>query len=334
MRHAVLTGGLLWLGLAAAVVPAAAAADHFPVQAERIDAFRIGSGETRFGPLRFVGGLHLIGGHRHLGAYSGFRFRDGDGGRFVAVADTGFFFLGRVERDKKGRPVGIAEASLSEMRDENGHAQRQKYLTDAEGLSLRGDIASVSFERTDRVTEYRLTGDEVSLPLRNVPIIIPDRELRNNGGLETLVRTPEDSAFEGARIVIAETSVDANGNLLAAVLEGPRKGQFTVRQSGRFSPTDGVVLPDGRLLLLERAFSLARGVGMQLRMIDLDSIRPGAVVDGEIILTTDMRYQIDNMEGIDAFRAEDGSLHIGMISDDNHSLLQRTLYLEFVLDEQ
>ncbi|MCP1199999.1 esterase-like activity of phytase family protein [Notoacmeibacter sp. MSK16QG-6] len=328
-------GALMSAALIAVVCASIPAkAERFTVRTETIERFRIGSDETNFGPLKFVGGLNLIGGHRHLGAFSAFRYRDGDGGRFVAVSDTGFFFFARIKRDADGRPASIADASLSEMTDETGKAQRAKYLSDAEGLSLSGDTASVAFERVDRIVEFQLEGDSATPLSTRVPIIIPERELRRNGGLEALVRTPDDSVFKGARIAIAETSIDRNGNILAAVLEGPRRGEFSVRKSGRFSPTDAAILPDGRLLLLERSFSMARGVGMQLRMIDLDAIRPGAVVDGDVVLTTDMRYQIDNMEGIDAFRTSDGAVRVGLISDDNRSLLQRTLYLEFEIETQ
>ena len=44
-----------------------------------------------------------------------------------------------------------------------------------------------------------------------------------------------------------------------------------------------------------------------------------------------MSYQIDNMEGIDAWTRADGQVMVSLISDDNHSILQRNLYLEFAL---
>ena len=47
----------------------------------------------------------------------------------------------------------------------------------------------------------------------------------------------------------------------------------------------------------------------------------------------DMRDQIDNMEGLDVWQAEDGSTRLSMVSDDNHSIVQRNLYLEFRLAE-
>jgi hypothetical protein len=46
-----------------------------------------------------------------------------------------------------------------------------------------------------------------------------------------------------------------------------------------------------------------------------------------------MSYQIDNMEGLDVWRRADGVLMVSIVSDDNQSLLQRNLYLEFRLDE-
>jgi hypothetical protein len=60
-------------------------------------------------------------------------------------------------------------------------------------------------------------------------------------------------------------------------------------------------------------------------------IKPGALVDGKTIFEADAGEQIDNMEGLDAFRAADGSIHLIMVSDDNHSILQRNLMLEFRL---
>jgi len=44
-----------------------------------------------------------------------------------------------------------------------------------------------------------------------------------------------------------------------------------------------------------------------------------------------MSYQIDNMEAMDVWTREDGAVMVSLMSDDNHSILQRNLYLEFVL---
>lgn len=110
--------------------------------------------------------------------------------------------------------------------------------------------------------------------------------------------------------------------MLAAILDGPLKGRFTVRHYDDYDVSDGVFLPDGDMLLLERRFDFAHGIGMRLRRIAGGDIKPGAVVDGTVIFEANADEQIDNMEGIDAFRAEDGTIHLIMVSDDNHSILQ------------
>ena len=43
--------------------------------------------------------------------------------------------------------------------------------------------------------------------------------------------------------------------------------------------------------------------------------------------------RIDNMEGITAWRDENGDTRIAILSDDNYSRIQRTLLLEFRLDK-
>ena len=98
-----------------------------------------------------------------------------------------------------------------------------------------------------------------------------------------------------------------------------------------FDVSDCAVLPDHELLLLERRFTWTTGVAMRLRRIPLQTLAPGAVVDGKQIVTADMGYQIDNMEGLSVHRSSNGEILLTMVSDDNFSLLQRTILLQFAL---
>src|SRR6201999_78724 len=97
--------------------------------------------------------------------------------------------------------------------------------------------------------------------------------------------------------------------------------------------SDAVLLPSGDLLVLERKFSWLAGVGIRIRRIALKSLAPGAIVDGPSIFNADLGQEIDNMEGIDARVTADGDTVLTMVSDDNFSLLQRTLLLQFTLME-
>lgn len=338
-RSAALGGVVLCiLPLAYALYPTGgAAAPSAPVEKIEITSspirnFRIGSEETRFGPLTFVGGLEMTSDARDFGSLSAFRFRK-PGSDFIGVADTGFWFFGRVDHDPEGRPSGFSDFTMQAMVDREGRPIDSKWQTDAEGLGIRGGIATAGFERNHRISEFHIDPADMKAPIRDLDFLVPRKEMRMNRGFETVTYAPEDSPLKGARVIVSERSLDKNGNQFAAILEGPQKGIFTVRRSGDFDITDGAFLPNGDLLLLERSFSYAHGVAMQFRRIAGSTIGPGKIADGPVLLKADMSYQIDNMEGLDVWRRGDGALMVSVVSDDNQSLLERNLYLEFRLDE-
>lgn len=289
-------------------------------------------GAPRMAPgLTFVGGIELSSPEPLFGAFSSIRFRDRE--RFLGVFDTGYFIEGRIARDAAGHLSGVADIRLAPLLDADGKANSSKYMVDAESLALDGDRAYVGFEQRHRVVAYEPLSD-LGHARASQPLALPFdvRRLRSNGGIEALLLSPPASPLAGALIALAEKSVDENGNNYAGILSGPLQGEFRVKPHDGFEITDGAFLPNGDLLLLERRFSIATGVGMRLRRIEGSIIRPGAVVDGPIIFEADNRSQIDNMEGLDAIMADDGSIHLIVVSDDNHSILQRTLMLEFRLE--
>lgn len=329
-RHAAGAAVAACLGL----VPAKGLAQEIALtmQSAQVSHFRIGFGDRDFGPLTFVGGLELAADSRHFGAISALRFRDG-GTRFLAVTDNGFWLGGEIERDAGGVPTGWANVIMEEIKGRNGLPLANKYEADAESLALGNGVATVGFERFHRLTEYQLGDGMPGAANGRVDFLVPANELRDNRGFECIAVSPKDSPLAGARVAVTEKSLDKKGNIFGSVLEGARRGIFTVAKSGVFDITDCAFLPGGDLVLLERRYSMGTGVGMQLRRIAGSRIAKGAVLDGDVLFSGGMQYQIDNMEGADIWRAPDGTLRLSLISDDNHSLLQRNLYLEFVITE-
>jgi hypothetical protein len=302
------------------------------ISARPIDRFHIGRDEKRFGPLEFVGGLEMTSPSRDFGALSAFRFLK-PGSNFIGVADTGFWFFGTVTHDADKRPSGMRNFRMQEMVDEAGQLIDEKGQVDAEGLAVKNGIATVGFERNPRVAQFSIAPKDMKPPFRQLDFLVPAWELRRNRGFETITHANPHGQHEGGLVVVSEKSLDKSGNIYAAVIEGPHKGVFTVKRNGDFDITDGAFLPDGDLLLLERSYSMARGVKIRLRRIYGESVEKGAVADGPVLMEADMSYQIDNMEGLDVWTRDDGALMVSLISDDNHSILQRNLYLEFVLHE-
>ncbi len=309
------------------------AVEQVEISARPISNFRIGSSEARFGPLEFVGGLEMTSPSRDFGGLSSFRFLK-PGSDFIGVSDSGFWFFGSVARDADGKPTGFDNFRMQQMYDRAGKLSGNKWQVDAESLAVKDGVATVGFERDHRISQFRIEPDGMKPAFKDLDFLIPKRELRQNRGFETLAHAHPYGQHEGGLVAVSEKSLDKDGNIFAAIIEGPNKGIFTVKRNGEFDITDGAFLPNGDLLLLERSFSMATGVKMRLRRIYGESIAKGAVADGPVLFEADMLYQIDNMEGMDVWTREDGAQMVSLISDDNHSLIQRNLYLEFVLHDE
>jgi hypothetical protein len=115
------------------------------------------------------------------------------------------------------------------------------------------------------------------------------------------------------------------------LIGGPSPGQFSVLRTNDYDISDATLLTSGDLLILERKFSYTKGVGIRIRRMPLASVKPAALIEGPTIFEADLGYEIDNMEGIDAHVTADGETVLTMISDDNFSMIQRTLLLQFTL---
>lgn len=329
----VAAGGLFAFASQQPVRAAAGTVESIKVTAKPIANFRIGSSETRFGPLEFVGGLDLTSPSSTFGGMSGFRFLT-PGGDFIGVSDTGYWFFGTVARDVEGRPSGFSDFRTQAMHDPGGSVTDDRWGVDAEGLAVKDGIATVSFERAHRVEQFRIDPNGMGRPIKKLDFLVPRRELRVNQAFETVAHAQPHGQHEGALVAVTERSLDRDGNIFAAILEGPNKGIFKIRRDSEFDVTDGAFLPNGDLLLLERAFSFTRGVRMRLRRIYGESVAKGAVADGPVLFEAGMSYQIDNMEGLDVWTRADGAQMVSVISDDNRSLIQRNLYLEFILHDE
>lgn len=303
----------------------------FDVQSRFIEDFRIGSNDKQFGPLQFVGGLEMIGSSSDFGAISGIALAD-DQSKFVAVADTGFWLRGEIERDENNNPTGLAGVSMSEITGKSGAPISEKWQADAEGIIVEDQNIIVSFERAHRIANYTTQSGETPKFENEFSPPVPLYELRSNAGFEGIAIAPKTTPFGGALVGISEKSLDKNKNTMGFVRsQNGDSFEFSVNRKDDFNVTDLAFLPNGNLIILERRFNVSDGIGMRLRHIKATDVKQGATVDGQTILQADFLYQIDNMEGLSITIDDDGTPRLTLVSDDNHSLLQRNLLLEFKL---
>lgn len=303
---------------------------HITIRATPIGAFNSREpSKTQFGALKFLGGLVLTSGDEAFGGISSLHMEP-DGSHFLALTDVGSWLRGRiVYRD--GKPAAIADAEMAPILGPGGKPFAARRRFDSESLTERDGTAYVGIERQHKIIRFDIRRD--GLRARGTPIKVPAdfKTLTDNGSLECLTAAPKNSALAGSLIVVTEHSLDADGNHRSFVLKGEQVVRFSVKRSDDFDVSDCTILPEGDLLLLERGFSLLRGIVMRIRRIPLDLIKPGALVDGPTLIFADLAYEIDNMEGIGVHRNAHGETIITVVSDDNFSPIQRNLLLQFKL---
>ena len=231
------------------------------------------------------------------------------------------------------RPVGITAAEIAPILGPDGKAIQSRGWYDTESLAEDGGTVYVGLERVHRI--LRFDYGKQGLAARGQPITTPPgmKNMPANRGIEALAVAPKGTPLAGTLIAISEQSLDGKGNIRGFLIGGKTPGEFAIKRTDDFDISDATITPRGDLLVLERRYSLWRGVAMRMRRITLAQLAPDATVDGPILVEADMGYQIDNMEGLSAHLGPAGETVLTLVSDDNYSLLQRTVLLQFTLLE-
>ncbi|MCC7016085.1 MAG: esterase-like activity of phytase family protein [Rhodospirillales bacterium] len=310
------------------VVALFAAAPAWPaaieVSAEPIPLNENDPAATTVGKLRYLGGVVLKSPDPRFGGFSGLAVA-ADGARLIAVSDHGLRLEAKIFYAPDGRLAGLAEVDLGSLSDERGRSLRSVAERDAEALAVGpGGEIIVAFERRHRLLRY-LPG--ILIPER----LPPPEELANapaNGGIEGL------TFLNDGRLFAVAEELTRGGRAVGWISDAEGWSPLTYVLNDGFVVTDLATLPGGDVLALERRYTMRIGVAARVRRIPAASIVPGAELVGELIAELRPPLTLDNMEGISARRDMGrGRTLVYMISDDNYSIMQRTLLLMFELTE-
>lgn len=303
------------------------------VEARPLDSFSAAERDSRrVGALQFRGGLVLTSRDRDFGGLSAIRMLQG-GENFLGLTDRGNWLTGRMVL-RNGTPSALADVVLAPMLNSDGRPlthSRRWYDSEALALDEQG-IAYVAFERVHQIVRFDF--GVAGIRARGQPIDMPPeaRTLPANKGIEGLVIAPHESELAGALIGFSETNV-SGGQHAGFIIGGPQPGVFRLKHTNNYDVTDAALTPGGDLLILERKWSLLSGVAARIRRVPFAAIAPEALVDGPTIFEADMGYEIDNFEGIAVHEDAAGHVIVTLVSDDNFSMIQRTLFLQFTLVE-
>lgn len=323
----------LLLLVALAVAPAAGAAGKSPLPLNASDySLCIEDGAcTRLGRVRLLGALVIpsrtVDGKR-LASLSGLAWDDDDG-ILYAVSDKGQLF-GLQPEFRNGRLSDVRLVSSANLIDPVTNKPVRYRRSDAEGLDIRngrngrkGDAELVvSFEGQPRLASHRPDGSVIAeIPLS--PPLNDINQYRYNKMLEAVCVHPREG-------ILVAPEEPLNADRAAARLYRSDARSWRLPKS-RGSIVAMECLPDGDVLMMEREFSpLTLHIVVTLRRLSLRQPVPfDRPLDNEVVAVFDNHHglNLDNFEGLARHRGN----RFFMVSDDNDTLLQRTLLVYFEL---
>ena len=285
----------------------------------------------RFGKLEWLGGVELTSASPYFGGLSGL-IVDAEGRGLLAVSDAGLWLSGDIVGTGNG-PTGLTNVRTGPLLGKRGKPLARAKERDAEAITRAGSDGQVyiGFEQRHRIELTPWRGVSPGSPRRQVGLPQSARRAKGNSGIEGLTLLTHGPQA-GSLIFFTENLLDKSGNHRGWLAGRSKPQPITLKRLKGFDITDLALLPDGDLLVLERRFRFFEGVKMRIRRIKAEAIRPGALLDGEVLIEAGNGFAIDNMEGIAVHRNAAGEPVITLISDDNFNRgLQRTLLLQFAL---
>ena len=274
----------------------------------------------RIGSLVYLGGWALSSDSARFGGLSSLHVEDG---RVTALSDDGTLFRFAVPTASGREPVRI-----DPLRDGPGPATR-KSNRDTESMLILGPWLWAGFENHNMIWRYRLA-DLGAAASAQPPLM---RDWHANSGAEGMTRLAD-----GRFLVFCECPSNDRPLSDIVLFDGdpadPRSPSTLLhyRRVPGYRVSDATLLPDGRLLILNRRFEWLEGFSLAVTIADARGLRPGATIEGREIARLQPPLTIDNMEGV-SVTVENGHTIVWLVSDDNFFPLQRTLLLKFALVE-
>ena len=274
---------------------------------------------TRIGRLVYLGGWEMRSDNPRFGGISALHVADGQA---IGLSDSGWL----IRFPLPGRKPRV-EGRIAALADGPGTPEIKRDR-DSESMVIFGNRAWIGFERQNAVWRYAVgnwRSDTHTKPrgMAHWP---------NNSGPEAIIRLAD-----GRFLVFSEDARRAGGTTDVLLFNGDpavpgtRAASLGYRAPAGYAVTDGAQLPDGRLLLLNRRFTIWEGVSAKLVVADAPGDDPPAVIAGKEIADLRSPINVDNMEGL-SITQEGGRTIVWIASDDNFNPMQRSLLLKFALD--
>jgi len=279
----------------------------------------------RVGELEFLAGFEIAATSERWGGVSG-AVLDPGGGSIVAVSDRGMWVRFGLRHDADGRLVALdALAELVPLLDRNGKALADPGQRDAEAVSrVAGGGLLVAFQGADRLWRYGPAKDALTSAAKPFQAPRGLRRAAADKGVTALTALPREQLM-----MLSGSDFNRTGDVRGWLRRNGRWSEIGWVPVGEFRPSDMAAMPNGEVILLSRKYSAFNGYSARLSIIGNDGIIPLARLRDREIAVIAEPLTVDNFEAVAVRSASDGSALIYLLSDDRHSMLHRTLLLQF-----
>lgn len=273
---------------------------------------------TRAGELVFLSGHHISLDDTRLGGISGIEIAND---HFTAISDQAHWISGKITVDKD-IITNIQIHNIQPVLDMSGNPLTGQNNEDSEGLSHFGQTWFISFERNHRIWRYA-SPDAAARP---ITFTLPGMEnLVGNDGIEALVHLED-----GRLLIFAEKAKQGSSTVWIQHPDG-QQTRTVYYPKAEFSVVGATPLPDNSgILVLERAWSPEKSNRNRIMFVPAARLdNPDDGLMGQELASIHPPMNVDNYEAIAVNRGTAHSFVIDILSDDNFSTSQRSLWLRF-----
>jgi hypothetical protein len=296
------------------------------VQLTAIDLDPNNPERKEFGRLTLLSAYELSSQDSRFGGLSGLTI--GTDERLYSVSDSGYWVSARMVVDANGRLLDLTDWVIQPILSTSGEPVRNP-LHDAEALARMPDGSLIiAFETIHRIWRYPSPPHTFhSLPIA-VPLPAEVERAPSNGGLEGLAILPD-----GRLLALTEEFQNLDGSFKGWLIEGERFPEVSYLPSDDFRVTDCAALSNGDVIVLERRYIPLVSLSARLSLVRGEQVQSGAKLVGEELSKLQYPLAVDNFEGVAVQEDPVKGTIIYIVSDDNYHPFQRTLLLQFRLNQ-
>jgi len=259
---------------------------------------------------------------------------DKDENILYSISDEGVLYhLKLTVKNKKIDKLKVSYATR--LKDKKGRPLR-KGLKDSEGLSLinanngkKGDTKLIiSFEGKPRVARFTTKGfllADLALP-KKISNLANYR--KPNKSLESVVNHSKYGVLTASEYPLKHNKKKAQSVYATSKFSTTKAWHFPASKAKNSAITDMEVLPNGDLLILERAYSNPfNPIVINLSQLKLNSCnkKQHCKIENIFSLSSADGWRLDNFEGLSHIKDK----QYLMVSDNNKNPLQETLFVLF-----